>query len=412
MLSSARRRTLLDLIHSDLSLRCLSRRERFALGALCLCVLVLLAALQHGRVFFGDEIGTLRFLKQSPTYILTHFETWLSMNYFILVEKGVAWLCGAADWRLTLLPMAAAVTIIPLTASLALKLTGSTRIALIAAGLTAFNPYLVLWGPVIRSYSLLVAFSLLAINEFFNWARRRDWRSGVRCAAAVLLLLLTHLNGVYTVAFLTLLVIAESLSAGFSDGRKFLWEARTLWIPLAGVAIIVGAAYCRLLPDIARVNREWGTDTPPTSMGYIPQVFTTFMGVGRAALLSMLLLLAGCWSAIRGKQALLMSLQGISVDTSAFARYLICSLPLLLILMAAGIDWLASLCQRGTAMATWGLTLLIVVCWTPLVQAQFLIKKRLPYARVAKFLHTHMQKKMSLSRVGTSGSHWPVLRPS
>src|SRR5215475_14622104 len=104
MLSSARRRTLLDLIHSDLSLRCLSRRQRVVLGALCLCVLVLIAAFQHGRVFWGDEIGTLRCLKRSPTYILTHFQVWLTMNYFILVEKGVAWLCGAADWRLTLLP--------------------------------------------------------------------------------------------------------------------------------------------------------------------------------------------------------------------------------------------------------------------------------------------------------------------
>jgi hypothetical protein len=126
-----------------------------------------LAALQYGRVFLSDEIGTLRYLKESPIYILTHFSTWLSMNYFILVEKGVAWLCGAADWRLTLVPMAAAVAIIPLTASLALKLTGPTRTALIAASLAAFNPYLVAWGPVIRAYSLLVAFSFLAINEFF-----------------------------------------------------------------------------------------------------------------------------------------------------------------------------------------------------------------------------------------------------
>jgi hypothetical protein len=407
MLSSARPRTLLDLIHSDLSLRCLSRRERIALGALCLGVLALLAALQHGRVFLGDEIGTLRCLKQSPTYILTHFDMWLSMNYFILVEKGVAWLCGAADWRLTLLPMAAAVAIVPLTASLALKLAGSTRTALIAAGLAAFNPYLVAWGPAIRAYSLLVALSLLAINEFFRWARRRDWWSGVRCAAAVLLLLIAHLNGVYTVAFLILLLIAESISAGFFNGRRFLWQARTLWIPLAGVAIIVGAAYWRLLPDIAKVNREWGTDTPPTSMGYIPQVFTTFMGVGRAALLSMLLLLAGCWSAIREKRALLllcgaiiltpilMSLQGVSVNTSAFARYLICSLPLLLILMAEGIDWLARhvWIRGGAAVVAWCLTALIVLCWMPNIQFHFLAKKQWPYAKVAKFLHRQMQKR-------------------
>jgi hypothetical protein len=407
MASSARPRSLLGLVHSDLSLRCLSRCERVVLAALCFCVLVLLATLQHGRVFLGDEIGTLRCLKQSPSYILTHFETWLSMNYFILVEKGVAWLCGAADWRLTLLPIAGAVATIPLTASLALKLTGSTRAALIAAALVAFNPYLVAWGPAIRVYSVLVALSLLAINEFFYWSQRLDWWSGVRCAAAVLLLLIAHLNGVYTVAFLILLLVAESISAGFSNGRRFLWESRTLWIPLAGVAIIVAAAYWRLLPDIIKVNREWGTDTPPTSMGYIPQVFITFLGAGRAALLSILLLLAGCWSAIREKRALLllcaaivltpilMSLQGISVNTSAFARYLICSLPLLLIVMAEGINWVARhvRIREGAIVVASCLTALIVLCWMPNIQYLFLAKKQWPYAKVAKFLHRQMHKR-------------------
>ena len=407
MLPSARPRRLLDLVHSDLSLRCLSRRERIVLGALCLCVLVLLAALQHGRVFWGDEIGTLICLKRSPTYILTHFQVWLTMNYFILFEKGVAWLCGAADWRLTLLPMAAAVAIIPLTASLALKVTGSTRTALIAASLAGFNPYLVVWGPAIRAYSLLVALNLLAINEFFRWARRRDWWSGVRCAAAVLLLLIAHMNGAYTVAFLILLLIAESISAGFSNGPRFLWQSRTLWIPLAGVAIIVGAAYWRLLPDIAKLNREWGTVTPPASIDYIPQLFTAYMGVGRAALLCMLLLLAGCWSAIREKRALLMlcgaiilapilmSLQGISVDKSNYARFLVFSLPLLLILMAEGIDWLARhvWVRGGPAVVAWCLTTVIVLCWMPNLQYQFFAKKAWPYAKVGEFLHKQMQKR-------------------
>ncbi|HEY6152944.1 MAG TPA: hypothetical protein VIW07_04315 [Candidatus Udaeobacter sp.] len=390
-----------------MSLRCLSRRERVVLGALCVCLLALLAALQHGRVFWGDEIGTLICLKRSPTYIVTHFETWLTMNYFILFEKGVAWLCGAADWRLTLLPIAAAVTIIPLTASLALKLTGSTRTALIAASLAAFNPYLVAWGPAIRVYSVLVALNLLALNEFFRWAGRRDWWSGARCATAVLLLLIAHLNGGYTVAFLILLLVAESICAGFSNGRRLLWESRTLWIPLAGVAIIVGAAYWRLLPDISKLNREWGTVTPPASMGYIPQLFTTFMGVGRAALLCLVLLLAGCWSAIREKRALLllcgaiilppiaMSLQGISVNTLNYARYLVFCLPLLLILMAGGIDWLARLVRiRGVAaVVAWSLTGLIFISWMPTIQYQFFAKKQWPYGKVAEFLHRQMHKR-------------------
>ena len=406
MLSSSRRRTLLDVVHSDLSLRCLSRRERLVLGAICLCTLALLCALQHNRVFFGDEIGTLNYLKESPGYILTHFGTWLSMNYFILVEKGVAWLCGAADWRLTLLPMAAAVAVIPLTASLTLKFTGSTRTALIAASLAAFNPYLVAWGPVIRAYSLLVAFSLLAINEFFHWYWRRDWWSGVRCAGAVLLLLLAHLNGVYTVAFLILLLIAESISAGFSSGRKFLWESRTLWIPLAGAAVVAGAAYWRLLPDIVKVSREWGTDTPPTSMGYLPQVFAVYMGGGYGIFLSSLLLLAGSWSAVRENRALLllcgaiilgpilMSLQGVSVQSSAAARYLIFVLPWLLILMAEGVDWFARhlrVLKAGTV-AVWAVTALVVLCWVPSIHGRFVIKSQWPYARVAKFLHTQMRE--------------------
>ena len=64
----------------------------------------------------------------------------LTVNYFILAEKAVATPCGATDWRLTLVPLAAVVAIIPLTASLALKFKRSTRTALIAASLTAFNP--------------------------------------------------------------------------------------------------------------------------------------------------------------------------------------------------------------------------------------------------------------------------------
>jgi hypothetical protein len=400
-----KRQTLLDLVHSELSLRRLSKQERLALGAICLCTLLLLAALQYGRVFSGDEIGTLRYLKKSSTYILTHFSTWLSMNYFILVERWLSHLFGAMDWRLTLLPIAAAIAIIPLTASIALKFTGSTRTALIAAGLAAFNPYLVSWGPAIRAYSLLGAFSLMVINEFFRWYRQPNWWSGLRCAAATLLLLLVHLNGVYTVAFVILLLVAESISAGFVGARRFLWGSRTLWIPLAGVAIIVGAAYWRLLPDIAKVNREWGTDTPPTSMGYLPQVFTTYMGAGYAALLSAVLLVAGCWSALREKRALLllcgaiilapilMSLQGVSVQTSAFARYLICSLPLLLILMAEGIDWLARhIWMRRATITAWGITALTLMCWMPRMQAQFLAKKQWPYAQVAAFLRAQMQK--------------------
>jgi hypothetical protein len=367
--------------------------------------LLVRAWLQRDRLFWGDEIGTLHYIKASPGYLLSHFETHLTMNFFILAEKGIAWLFGATDWRLTLLPLAGAVATIPLTASLALKCTGSTRTALIAACLAAFNPFLIDYGPQIRSYSLLVAFSLLAINEFFHWYQQRNWRSGVRCAAAVVLLLLVHINGVYIVAFLVLLLVIEIVSHGWAGGRKFLWESRTLWIPLGVAAVIIALAYRRLLPDITKVARMWGTAPPPTSIGYLPQLFAWYMGVGYLAFVVALLLFAGVWSGTQAQRPLLllclgimvgpllMSLQGISVPGGE-PRYLIFLLPLLLILLAEGIDWLARhiRLRRGAAVAAWGLTALIVLGWTPTVRTQFRAKRHLGYVRVAKFLHANLRK--------------------
>jgi uncharacterized membrane protein len=404
--ATGERQTPLSGVHSDLTLRHLSGRERFTLGAITLLALLVRAWLQRGRLFWGDEIGTLHYIKASPGYLLSHFKSHLTMNYFILAEKWIAWLFGATDWRLTLLPLAGAVATIPLTASLALKFTGSTRTALIAGALAAFNPFLIYWGPMIRSYSLLVAFSLLAINECFHWYQQRNWWSGGRCAAAVLLLLLVHINGVYTVAFLILLLGIEIASRGWSNGRKFLWESRTLWIPLVGTAVIIAVAYWRLLPDIAKVARQWGTAPPPTSMGYLPQLFSLYMGAGYLAFVVAPLLLAGVWSGTQARRPLLllclaiilgpvlMSLQGVSVYPNE-PRYLIFSLPLLLILLAEGIDWLARhvRMRRGAAVIAWGLTALIVLGWTPVVlRAQSTAKWHLVYVRVAKFLHAELRK--------------------
>ena len=90
-----------------------------------------------------------------------------------------------------------------------------------------------------------------------------------------------------------------------------------------------------------------------------------------------------------------MSLQGVSVNTSAFARYLICSLPLLLIMVAEGIDWVARhvRIRGGAVVVAWCLTTLIVLCWMPNTQFRFFAKKQWPYAKAAKFLHRQMQKR-------------------
>jgi hypothetical protein len=68
---------------------------------------------------------------------------------------------------------------------------------------------------------------------------------------------------------------------------------------------------------------------------------------------------------------------------------------LLLILIAEGIDWFARHVRipRAGAVAAWAVTALFVFCWTPYLRAQFVAKKQWPYARVAKFLQSHMQTR-------------------
>ena len=136
------------------------RRQLAALALITLAGGVLRIALAWDRPRLGDEVGTLLNLRMDAGYLLTHFSGWLTMNYFILAEKGVARLSGSEGWPLEILPMLGGITTIPLTASLARRLGGG-RLALTAAALTAFNPYLVRFSPVLRAYALLAALAVV-----------------------------------------------------------------------------------------------------------------------------------------------------------------------------------------------------------------------------------------------------------
>jgi hypothetical protein len=63
------------------------------------------------------------------------------------------------------------------------------------------------------------------------------------------------------------------------------------------------------------------------------------------------------------------------------------SLPLLLTLIAEGIDWLAIhfWTGKGAAVVTWGLTAIVVFGWIPLIHAQFLAKEEWPMPRWPRF---------------------------
>ena len=110
-------------------------------------------------------------------------------------------------------------------------------------------------------------------------------------------------------------------------------------------------------------------------MGYIPQVFTCVYGCWLCRLVVLAvtarrLLVGGTreasassavWSDHSGPYPYVFARESL-FHTWAYARYLIFSLPLLLILMAEGIDWLARhvWMRKGAAVVAWGLTAIIV----------------------------------------------------
>lgn len=380
------------------------RRQAAWLVLLTLAGAALRLALAWDRPRLGDEVGTLLSLRLDAGYLLTHFSGWLTMNYFILAEKAVAQLTGSEGWPLEILPMLGGIATIPLTASLARRLGGG-RLALVAAALTAFNPYLVRYSPVLRAYAPLAALAIWAVDLFFRWRERRTWRAGVAVAGVIFLLLLMHPNGIYVVMGLGVLVVIEAAGmlarAPSAARRVYAAGLLTFLLPLAGAGLATWLAYRRLAPDVRAFSVKWSA-APPTSLEYLPGVFATYFGSGFPLFLPAGLLLAGVWSTTQTRKTLLplcllvglspvfVSLKGVSHFPWAYARFQIYCVPMMLILMAEGIRWLTAQIsgRRVIGMVIpCVLTLITAVAWIPPVVDLFVGKREnAAYADTASYL--------------------------
>ena len=390
-----------DGLRAGPSLSKLSATEWLVLVAVTFLGAALRVWYQHERSFSGDEVGTLVCMQESPAHILSNFGPWLSMNYFILLEKGLAAAFGPSPGVLTAVPLAAAVCTIPLIFVLASSFC-SRRGALIAAALAAANAYLVEFSPVIRSYSLLVALTLATVILFLRWRERPTPGRGAACAAAATVLCLVHMVGIYVWAGLGLLAVASWVArvrAG-TPAARILAEARDLGLPFLAGGVVLLLAYARLFAAIRTTNAEW-TEPAPSSIDYLPFAFSTYFAIGRWGLAAGLFLALGTWAAIREERHLLvlwfltlmpvcaMSLQGVTSTPWGHARFLMFTLPFLLVLVAAGIGQASrALAEPRRAWLAWGLTLLLILTWMPALRTRFARKRDMPWAEVARVLES------------------------
>jgi Dolichyl-phosphate-mannose-protein mannosyltransferase len=203
-------------------------------------------AYAHDRPLTFDEVGTLLSLRRGVFDILSHFDVWLSMNYYIVLEKGIAAWLGESSASLGLISLVSGVAATPLTALLA-RHVASVEAALVSASFIAVNPYLVRFSVIARSYALLMALSLATLLCFLRWLDHRTPMRAVLVSVLGLLMTLAHPNGTNTLAFLVFLLAVESRRRfGQPD---WLRELRSIALGLGVTALWLLIAYARLSAD-------------------------------------------------------------------------------------------------------------------------------------------------------------------
>jgi mannosyltransferase len=297
-------------------------------GATVAALTLLGAALRLTRLgaqgFWFDEGNTALLVHLSPGRMLgliPHSESTPPLYYC------VAWvwarLFGFTESGLRSLSAVAGVVAIPIAYATGKKLI-STRVGLIAAGLTACSPLLIWYSQEARSYSLLVALSAVSLLAL---AYALEEPTPVRLGGWVLasgLTLATHYYGVLVIAPAALWLLAahrHERSVQFAFGL----------VALCGLALIPLA-----LGQNATGNTRWiahiplgsrlGQVIPQSLIGFQAPAQNVLEALAAALALSALVLLALCSDGPALKTAL------------AFGAVALGGLVLNLLLIAVGVD--------------------------------------------------------------------------
>ena len=335
------------------------------------------------RTFVGDDAGTLHYLDYDYAYLLSHFDIWLTMNYFMVGLKALRDVFGDSPWVLVAPCLVAGLVAIPLVHRLALRYLDE-RFALAAAFLAAVNPWMIEFSVALRSYTPLVCTALAALLAYFRWADAPHWRRGVICAAWAGFAMILHPNAFYPLGFLGVL---------FLMGLKQRRPVATLIVPMAVAAVIVVLAYLPLREGMASYRADW-TVAPPSEWGYLPMLARRYFGPGWGSVPALVLLALGfLWAVRERRQVALLglgivvpmcmaSLLGVSTILGAWPRFLGAILPFALILVVQGMAVIAPRSRVGLAL----LVGLVLASWSPLLVRKVRVKESRPYHEIAAHL--------------------------
>ncbi len=368
----------------ELERRAPHRSERLWLVAITLFGALLRVLYQVDRPFVGDDAGTLHYLDYDYAYLLTHFDVWLTMNWFMVCLKALRSALGDNPWVLVAPCLVVGIATIPVVHAFARRFLGA-RAALLAAFFVAINHQLVEFSVGLRSYMLLVCFSIVAMHAFFRWTDERTWRRGVVCAAWAAFALLMHPNAAYPMGFVAVLFVIEC--------TRRRDAVLTIVVPGLVAAVVVALAYLPLREGMAAYRADW-TVAAPSEWNYLPLLATRYFGIGWRAVPALALIGVGLWAAVRERRPMaslglgvlvpmcLASALGVSTILGAYARFLSPILPLLILFLVLGIETVT----RGKRVGVFALAALVAFTWLPKLENGLMKKERGPYAEVAAHL--------------------------
>jgi len=183
------------------------------------------------------------------------------------------------------------------------------------------------------------------------------------------LALLSHTNAMYTYASAAVLALSWTVSSWRLGRKQALEGLGRLVLPVAFLSALAAVAYLPQLRDLEQIRAKW-SDTPPIALTFLPAMFSNYFGAGFLTCPTLLMLIYAAWRACRnGRQSQWMllavmtaigsiSLAGVSHFPRTYARFLIATLPWLILVIADGCTTIALNSRKAAGAAL----LLLVAC--------------------------------------------------
>jgi|GEM_PF-5723760 len=367
-------------------------------------------ALAGTRSFFGDESSTLRIICLPITYILTHFDLWQTMNFYLVLEKIIARVLGDGLLAMRLISILADVGSIVTIYFLSGRIFPQTP-RYIAVTLYAINPHLIDFSATARVYSLFVFLALLTILAFLAWYNHPKTRWRLAFSILCCIMLLFHLGGSFLIVWFGCMVAVHLAITAYKKNffKEQLQEALRL---LATLLLCISPAivyYGMMWNQIREHNAFEYKDADFGLVQQIPAILKIFIGIEIPWLLSLCAILAVLgllnltlhhrhWGTYFSLLLLLpfviSKALGYSYPPHYLARFIIFVMPVVILCLAWGIalisscaplrmqQWVRLLCVAG-----------IIASATPKIIALFDSERVFPYRHTARFLKQQLAEQ-------------------